>query len=116
MYQRKVDVDMLNAVQSVLADVSSVIPASALKLLLRPAVCMYAFDCPVARQNCHFQLLRMIVKLVGETLKLPECVYLCTKRKVDCLFKTSCSLFELFTNDRFQDNWTTCFCVHAIIY
>ena len=28
MYQRKVDVDMLNAVKSVLADVSSVRPAS----------------------------------------------------------------------------------------
>ena len=29
MYQRKVDVDMLNAVKSVLADVSSVSPSSA---------------------------------------------------------------------------------------
>ena len=28
MYQRKIDVDMLNVVKSVLADVSSVIPSS----------------------------------------------------------------------------------------
>ena len=32
MYQRKVDVDMLNAVKSVLADVSSVSPSSEQRL------------------------------------------------------------------------------------
>ena len=32
MYQRKVDVDMLNAVESVLADVSSVSPSSQQRL------------------------------------------------------------------------------------
>ena len=35
MYQRKVDVDMLNAVKSVLADVSSVSPSSEQRGLLR---------------------------------------------------------------------------------
>ena len=34
MYQRKVDVDMLNAVKSVLTDVSSVSPSSELASLL----------------------------------------------------------------------------------
>ena len=34
MYQRKVDVDMLNAVKSVLADVLSVSPSSEQKVLL----------------------------------------------------------------------------------
>ena len=32
MYQRKVDVDLLNAVKSVLADVSSVSPSSELRI------------------------------------------------------------------------------------
>ena len=34
MYQRKVDVDMLNAVKSVLADVSSVSPSSEQRLVI----------------------------------------------------------------------------------
>ena len=34
IYQREVDVDMLNAVKSVLADVSSVSPSSGQKLVL----------------------------------------------------------------------------------
>ena len=33
MYQRNVDVDMLNAIKSMLADVSSISPSSELKLL-----------------------------------------------------------------------------------
>ena len=35
MYERKVDVDMLNAVKSVLADVSSVSPSSEQRRLVR---------------------------------------------------------------------------------
>ena len=38
MYQRKVDVDMLNAVKSVLADVSSVGPSSEQGGIVRPTV------------------------------------------------------------------------------
>ena len=32
MYQRKIDVDMLNAVKSVLADISSISPSSELRV------------------------------------------------------------------------------------
>ena len=35
MYQRKVDVDMLNAIKSVLADVSSISPSSEQRALMK---------------------------------------------------------------------------------
>ena len=42
MYQRKVDVDMLNAVKSVLADVLSVSPSSE---LVHSKFCLASLDC-----------------------------------------------------------------------
>ena len=42
MYQRKVDVDMLNAVKSLLADVSSVSPSSEQRACL--FVCLFVFN------------------------------------------------------------------------
>ena len=54
MYQRKVDVDMLNAVKSVLADVSSVSPSSEQRLI--PGV--------LAEQKVNFLNLLVAAKLI----------------------------------------------------
>ena len=66
MYQCKVDVDMLNAVKSVLADVSSVSPSSEQRLLdslaVMPAVLCKQHMLPLINQTAvqtKFQILRL---------------------------------------------------------
>ena len=51
MYQRKVDVDMLNAVKSVLADVSSVSPSSEQRELMSQVWIQLKVDQKIAKDQ-----------------------------------------------------------------
>ena len=63
MHQRKVDVDMLNAVKSVLADVSSVSPSSDEQVAQKITLNMLAYYSPVFEKE-HFYHIEFVLKMV----------------------------------------------------